>query len=61
MTKRLRVVSFQVMPVLMVDDGDQLEALPVQPVSVSAADWPNVHDLLADAIGRLRTQVEQEG
>lgn len=42
----------------MVDDGDILTPLPVQPLTISAADWPNVVGLVAGAIEQLRQQVE---
>lgn len=55
--KRLRIVSFQVQPLIMLDDGDRLEPLPVQPVNISAADWPRVQEILTEAIARLCEQV----
>ncbi len=55
---RLRIVGYLVQPQLMADDGDNLTPLPVQPVAISAIDWPNVVELVSDAIEQLRPQVE---
>jgi hypothetical protein len=55
---RLRIVGYLVQPQVMVDDGDNLTPLSVNPVNVSAADWPNVVELLADGVEQLRQQVE---
>lgn len=57
--KRLRVVGFVVQPQFVVDDGDTLTPLPVGPVNVSAADWPNVLAVVAEATEALRQQVEE--
>lgn len=37
---RVRPVHFIVTPVLVADDGEHLAPIEVQPVTVSAADWP---------------------
>ncbi|MCA1571916.1 MAG: hypothetical protein LC798_16715 [Chloroflexi bacterium] len=55
---RLRVVGYTVQPQMMMDDGESLVPLPVAPVSVSAAEWPNVVELVAKAVEQLRQQVE---
>lgn len=57
--KRLRVVGFVVQPQLMADDGENLTTVTVNPVTVPAADWPNVVDAMAAAIEQLRSQVEE--
>jgi hypothetical protein len=36
----IRVVQFIVQPVLVDDDGETLTPLQVQPITVSAAEWP---------------------
>lgn len=58
MTARLRVVGYIVQPQVMVDDGETLVPLPVQPLTIPAADWPNVVGLMAGAVEQLREQVE---
>lgn len=64
---RLRVVSFAVQPTLMLDDGENLTSWPPpgengQPqqivLTIPAAEWPNVLDHVAGALGRLRQQAE---
>jgi hypothetical protein len=57
--KRLRIVSFQVQPVLLVDDGENLSPLPVQPLNIPAERWGGVVEEMAAAIGRLRAEVEE--
>jgi hypothetical protein len=59
MTKRLRPVAFIVQPQFMVDDGENLTPLPVQPLTIGAADWPNVVEIVAVATEQLRQQVEE--
>lgn len=55
---RLRTVSYVVQPQLMADDGENLTPLAVQPVTIAAADWPNVVELMAAGVEQLRAQVE---
>lgn len=40
MSKVVRPVKFIVQPVFLVDDGEHLDELPVDPIAVSARDWP---------------------
>lgn len=39
MSKRVRVIQYVVHPVLVADDGDNLEPLQVEPITVPAAGW----------------------
>lgn len=57
---RLRPVAYVIQPQFMVDDGETLTPLPVQPLTVPVADWPNVVELVAGAVEQLRQQVERE-
>jgi hypothetical protein len=57
--RRLRPVAYLVQPQFMVDDGENLTPLSVDPVSVPAADWPNVVALMAQATEQLRLKVER--
>lgn len=38
--KRLRLVKILVQPILVADDGEQLEEVALQPITVRAEDWP---------------------
>ncbi len=58
MTNRLRVLQFVVQPVFVVDDGDNLTPIQVQPVTIPASDWPRVLDIIAEGVAQLREQVE---
>lgn len=57
-TTRLRLVGVTLTPHFMVDDGEDLTPLQVNPIDVSVKDWPNVVGLFADATAQLREQVE---
>lgn len=39
MPKTVRPVKFIVQPVFLVDDGEHLDELPVEPIAVSGRDW----------------------
>jgi hypothetical protein len=56
---RLRVVGWNVAPVLMLDDGEQLEPVPVQPATIRAgAAWQAFVDGgWKEHLDRLREQV----
>ncbi len=58
MNQRLRPVSFIVQPQFMVDDGEYLTPLPVQPLTIAAADWRNVVDIVGHVVEQIREQVE---
>lgn len=58
MSVRLRPVAYVIQPQFMVDDGEILTPLPVQPLTIPAADWPNVVAMVAGAVEQLRQQVE---
>lgn len=64
---RLRVVSYMVQPVFMLDDGENLTPWPPpddrgQPqqvvLTIPAAEWPAVVEHLAGAVEQLRQQAE---
>lgn len=55
---RLRLVAYVIQPQFMVDDGETLTPLPVQPLTIPAAEWPNVVATAAGAVEQLRQQVE---
>lgn len=51
--KRVRLVAVHVSPQLVVDDGDTLEPVPVQPVTFTAAEWQTAPAKLAELIASL--------
>lgn len=58
--KRIRVIQYVVQPTIVVDDGDTLEPLQIQPITVSAREWAQfVEHGLGDALARLQMQVNQ--
>lgn len=59
--KKVRAVQFLVTPVLVTDDGEKLEPIHVQPITVPAADWPTFATeiwprVLADAEAQLNAE-----
>lgn len=59
--KQVRVIGWDVRPVLMVDDGEHLTPLDVQPVTVLAVHWDqfkNGGD--AKAITDIQAQVDTD-
>jgi hypothetical protein len=57
--KKLRLLSVTLHPQFLADDGDNLTPLQVQPITMLAADWPNVLAQFAEGMEQLRAQVEQ--
>jgi len=59
MPVRLRLVGWNVQPVLMADDGDELVAVPVTSHYIPASDWEQFkHGGDEEALEILRKQVE---
>lgn len=58
MSPRLRIAAVTVQVQLVADDGDTLTPVPVDPITISGADWPNVVPLVADAVARLQAQID---
>jgi hypothetical protein len=59
MTKRrLRMVAVVLQPQFMIDDGEYLIPVKVDSITVPAADWHQVVEMLASAVEQLRQQVE---
>ena len=55
----MRVVGWQVAPVIMKDDGENLEAVPVQSQLIPAAQWEAFKAGGDDAaLERVRAQIE---
>lgn len=59
MARRMRLVGWQVLPVLMADNGDNLEPVQVQPQTVPAGQWQQFKNGGDEAaLEQLREQVE---
>ena len=59
MSARVRLVGWEVAPVIMLDDGETLTPIPVEPRTITAAGWAEFKDGGDDrALSRLREQVE---
>lgn len=56
--QRVRVVGYQVVPSLLIDDGDSLVPLPVQPIPVGVKEWPDVVKTVEDAVKTLDKQFQ---
>lgn len=58
---KLRLLSVQVVPTFVVDDGENLLPAPeVQPVVVSSADWPNVVEIVAKGMADLQARLNPD-
>lgn len=44
MNPRVRIIGWQVLPIVMLDDGENLTPIPVQPLTVAAKDWQEFKD-----------------
>jgi hypothetical protein len=59
MTIRMRVVGWNVQPVIMADDGEELTPVPVQATTINNVDWQDFKDGGdKKAIEELRSKVE---
>jgi len=55
----MRLVGWNVQPVVMADDGDELVAVPVTSHFIAASDWEQFKQGGdAEALETLRTQIE---
>lgn len=57
---KVRLVAVKLEASLVTDDGTTLTPLPVGPQTVTAADWPNVVTMLADAVAEIEQQANKE-
>lgn len=58
---RMRVIGWEVRPVIMADDGEDLTSVPVQPQMVARSAWQAFKDGGDDAaIDNLREQLEAD-
>ena len=55
---KIRLVAVTLQPELVVDDGNNLIKLVVDPVTVSSQDWPAVVQILAESIASLETKLD---
>ena len=59
MSTRMRVVGWQVQPVIMADTGDNLTSVPVQAAFIAAAEWDTFRlSGFGAALEQVRAQVE---
>jgi hypothetical protein len=59
---KMRLVGWQVQPVVMSDDGQNLTPVNVQPAQILAADWQAFKDGGDQAaLDQVRKQIEQPG
>lgn len=58
MTARLRVVSYTVQPQVMLDDGEHLSPVQLNPVVIPAVEWPNVVMMMADALAAMQAEYD---
>lgn len=62
MSVRMRLVGWNVQPVVMADDGENLTPVQVGGQMIPAADWQAFKDGGdAQALAGVRAQVEQDG
>ena len=55
--KRVRVIRYLLQPDVVVDDGENLTALQVEPLALNAADWEQfVIEGLSEALIQLQAQ-----
>ena len=56
---RMRLVGWQVRPVIMADDGETLEAVQIQPQMIPASQWQEFKDGGdEEALTLVRAQIE---
>lgn len=62
---RVRPLQYLVIPMWASDDGTNLSPIqlqqengqPVPPISISSADWPNIHKIIEDHRERIQAQI----
>jgi len=55
---RLRLVGMTLQPSIVADDGETLTPLSVNPMTIGAADWPNVVEVFAEALATLQADFD---
>jgi hypothetical protein len=62
LTPKMRLVAWQVQPIVMIDDGKNLTPLPIDAVQIPASQW-NAFKQGDDeiALNNLRSQIEGHG
>ena len=61
MSARMRLVGWEVRPVVMADDGENLTPVPINPQMIPAAAWQTFKDGGDDeALGSLRARIETD-
>lgn len=58
---RMRLIGWEVRPIVMADDGDNLAAVPVNPQTIAPAGWQKFKEGGDDeSLAQLRIQIEGE-
>ena len=61
MSARMRLVGWEVRPVVMADDGENLTPVNINPQMIPAAAWQTFKDGGdAEALGSLRARIETD-
>ncbi len=58
---RVRLLRVAVQWTAVYDDGDTLEELVCQPLTLTAADWPGVVARIDGDLARIAVQIEEAG
>lgn len=59
--KKIRVIRYHIHPEIVVDDGENLNPLPVQPITINGSGWQQFVDAgLQEALSQLQTQIESQ-
>lgn len=61
MTPRVRVVQYVVQAQVVVDDGETLTPAQVQPLTISAAEWPTFAETgMAEYLAKLQSEFDKQ-
>lgn len=55
---KIRLVAVTLQPELVVDDGNTLTKVVVDPITINSQDWPNVVQILNDALIALENRLK---
>lgn len=58
---KLRLVEVQLQYVAVYDDGETLEKIVSQPITVPAKSWPKIGEQIESDLTRLTEQIEEAG
>lgn len=55
---KIRLVAVTLQPELVADDGSTLTKVVVDPITINSQDWPNVVQILNDALIALENKLK---